>query len=88
MSGRDGKPLSRAVVHVSLAAENKAYRATLGRIVGVSAANHSLEELFDNMAEGIAVFGRDGRVNGTASRKAGVLFATRRGRRGRSWVRT
>ena len=142
----EGKPIGSAVVHLSLAAENAAYAATISRTIPVgvlaglgmlsllillvrrqilgplgalataarqvergevgaaldvrsndeighlarafnamseaifdrearlSAATVRLEELFDNMRQGIVVFGRDGRVTGAASRRASVVF--------------
>jgi HAMP domain-containing protein len=54
--------------------------AIFDREASLSAANRSLEELFDNMRQGIVVFGADGRVTGTASRRAFALFAGKGGR--------
>ena len=147
----EGKPIGSVVVHLSLAAENAAYAATLHRMLRLGVltgagmlslllllvrrqilvpldglalaagrvgrgdkgvlldvrsndeigrlnrafnamseaitdretrlftANKSLEELFDNMREGIVVFARDGRVTGASSRQAAALFARMEG---------
>jgi two-component system chemotaxis sensor kinase CheA len=40
----------------------------------LATANKSLRELFDHMAQGIVVFGPDGKVEGTHSRAAGDIF--------------
>ena len=40
----------------------------------LATANKSLRELFDHMRQGIVVFGRDGRVEGTHSRAASEIF--------------
>jgi CheY-like chemotaxis protein len=54
--------------------------AIFDREASLSAANRSLEELFDNMRQGIVVFGVDGRVTGASSRRAFSLFAGKDGR--------
>ncbi|HVJ88935.1 MAG TPA: AAA family ATPase, partial [Labilithrix sp.] len=46
------------------------------RTAQLAGANHSLEQLLDNMRQGIVAFGPDGRIDGRFSREASNIFGT------------
>jgi HAMP domain-containing protein len=58
---------------------NNAAGAIADREERLASARSRLQELFDHLRQGVLVFGRDGTVEGTASRQARTIFARARG---------